>query len=92
MVESIQTFAKKYGIWAALFITMLIWTINGYENREKVFEAHEQEYHKIIADNTRVMQENTKVMNDSNELMKGYKTILEIKLEQIQKDIERIGK
>ena len=34
MLKDIQEFAKKYGIWAALFISLLIFMLNGYERRE----------------------------------------------------------
>lgn len=90
MVQTIQDFAKKYGIWAALFISLLVWMINGYEKREVEYQSHEEEYHKIISDNTKVMQDSQRLMQDNTKIMEGYKVILEVKLDQIQKEIELI--
>jgi hypothetical protein len=97
LLQTIQEFAKKYGIWAALFISLLLWVINGYERRECEYVAHEKEYHRIIADNTKVMQDSQTLMKDSQqnlkentELMKGYKMILDVKLDQISSELEKL--
>lgn len=90
MMETIQTFAKKYGIWAALFITLLVWMINGYEKRETEYMAHEAEYHKVISDNTQVMKDNTAVMQELSKTNEGFKLILDVKLDSIQKELQLI--
>jgi hypothetical protein len=34
MLKDILEVAKKYGLWAALFICLLIYVLSGYETRE----------------------------------------------------------
>jgi hypothetical protein len=37
MLKDAQEMAKKYGIWATLFIGLLIFVLNGYDTREKAY-------------------------------------------------------
>ena len=34
MNESLITYAKRYGIFAVLFVVLLVFVLNGYEKRE----------------------------------------------------------
>lgn len=76
---------KAIGIFGVLFIALLIWTMQGYEKREVEYLKHDAEYHQIISDNTRVMQDNSKLMVDMQKTNEGLKTILDVRLAQIEK-------
>lgn len=82
MIELVIT--KQKNIFVILFIGVLIWTAQGYDRREKEYVAHDEEYHKIISDNTRVMQDNTRIMQEMQKTNEGFKNIIEIKLTQIE--------
>lgn len=90
MFDKLPEFAKKYGIWAALFIVLLIYVLNGYEAREAKYMAHESEYHKIIDSNNKIMTEAQRQMSEQQKTLEGFKLILEVKLDQIQKELEML--
>jgi hypothetical protein len=90
MARDIFEYVKKWGIFAVLFCGLFVWTISNYEKREVSFIQHEAEYHKIIADNQKIVSENQKLMGEYQKQLEGFKVIIDVKLEAIQKEIEKI--
>lgn len=92
LFKEIFEYIKKWGIFAVLFCGLLWWTISGYETREKEFMQHEEQYHKIVSENQTIITKAQSQMDAQQKTLEGFKVILDVKLEQIQKEIENLRK
>lgn len=90
MLEDIFNYIKKWGIFAVLFVGLLYWTIQGYEKREDKYIAHEQEYHEIVEGNQKIIERNQTLMTEHQKQLEGFKVIIDVKLDAIQKELEKL--
>lgn len=92
MLKEFFDYAKKWGIFAVLFCSLLLWTMNTYERRETEYIKHEQEYHKIVSDSQRIIMDNQVIMKEYQKQLQGFKEIIDIRLSVIQQDVANIKK
>lgn len=83
---------KKDTIFILLFIGTLYWLVTGYDKREDSYIKREDNYHQVIADNTKVMQENSKLLQELQKTNEGFKNIIEVKLAEIERILDRQGR
>jgi hypothetical protein len=83
---------KKYGAFAILFCTLFVWTITNYEKREALYMQHEAEYHKIITDNQVIISKAQAQMDEQQKTLEGFRLILDVRLSNIENNINNLKK
>lgn len=83
--------ATQYGIFAALFIALLIYVIKNTDKREKLYQDLLTTVHTKLLDESKINNEKITMVSGNIDLLDGKLTAINQKVDDVEKKVDDVN-